>query len=138
MNWIPSVEIELLNIINDNGIKALPIGSSEELILKTLGEPELPRARFSKKSKIITHLYGNLSVLSENGTIIAIDIDFKGEKTEVVKKGEISCWGINQWVNLSEKKKWTVDKLNDVININSGKLNIGLSINGEVNLISIR
>ncbi len=57
-----------MNIINDLCVNGR-VSSPDSLICEVMGEPELPITRLSKKSKVFNYLYGNVSFLSENGSV---------------------------------------------------------------------
>ncbi|WP_447884569.1 hypothetical protein [Serratia fonticola] len=136
--WIPSINLDLIDVINTHGIKGVRVGSPESFVFEIMGEAELPATKISKKSKILNHLYGNVSLLSENGHIIAINIDFHGNRAEMVAIGEIDSWGMDDWVQLAEKEGWITTKTDDVIQLIGNGIIISLSKEGQVGLLSLR
>ncbi len=136
--WAPSINLDLIDVINIHGIKGIRVGSPEYVICEIIGEAELPATKLSKKSKIVNHLYGNVNLLSENGCVIAINIDFHGNRTEMVTIGEIKSWDIDDWMQLVEKEGWIVTKTGDVIQIIGNRIIISLSQEGQVRLVSLR
>ncbi|MFD1887409.1 hypothetical protein [Paenibacillus wenxiniae] len=136
--WIPSTNLDLIDVINTHSIKGVQVGSPESVVLEIMGAAQLPATKLSKKSKVLHHLYGNVNVLSENGYVIAINIDFHSNRTEMVAIGEIDSWGIDDWMQLAKKEGWIVTKTEDVIQCVGNGIMISLSRAGEVGLLSLR
>lgn len=137
--WTPPFRLDLLDVIDrNNNINGLHIGSPEFLITKLLGEPELPVAKLSKKSKILNHLYGNVSILSEHEHVIAINIDFLSNRSELITKDKIKSWTINNWLELSVSKHWELNKINDTLQLVGDGISISLFVDGKLGMVSIR
>ncbi|CAI1677461.1 TPA: hypothetical protein ACSTJY_000598 [Serratia fonticola] len=136
--WTPSINLDLMDVINTQSIKGVQVGSPEAFIFEIMGEAELPATRLSKKSKIINHLYGNVNFLSENGYVIAINIDFHGNREKMITLGDIGGWGVNDWFELSELKGWSLNNLDGVMRILGGGIVIELSKEGELSMVSLR
>ena len=137
--WNPIFQIELMDIINSLHIKKLHVGSSDSLIYETMGEPELPVARLDtdRESKIFSHLYGNVNILSKNNTVISIDIDMHGFRKKMVILGRINSWKLNDWLKLAKIKNWNVNKICDVVRLEGKGIVICLSPDGKVGMISL-
>ena len=135
--WNPIFQIELMDIINSLHIKKLHVGSSDSLIYETMGEPELPVAKLNRKSKIFSHLYGNVNILSVNNTVISIDIDMHGFRKKMVILGRINSWKLNNWLELAKIKNWNVNKICDVVRLEGKGIVICLSPDGKVGMISL-
>lgn len=137
-NWTPSINLDLIDIINTHTIKGLRVGSPESYICKIMGTAELPVTKLNKKSKIFNHLYGNVTLLSENGCVIAISIDFNSKRTEMVAFGEIGSWGLDDWMQLAEKERWLTINSGDVIQLIGNGIIISLSQKGQLGLLSLK
>ena len=135
--WKPIFQIELMDIINSMHIKKLHVGSSDSLIYETMGEPELPVAQLNRKSKIFSHLYGNVNILSENNTIISINIDMHSFRKKMVVPGRVYEWKLDNWQELSKIKDWHVNKICDVVRLEGKGIVICLSSDGKVGMISL-
>ena len=136
--WTPLINLDLISVINTQSIKGVQVGSSEAFIFEVMGEAELPATRISKKSKIFNHLYSNVSFLSENGYVIAINIDFHGNREKMITLGGIIDWGVNDWFELSELKGWNLNNQGNVIRIIGVGIIIELSKEGELSMVSFR
>ena len=135
--WNPIFQIELMDIINSLHIKKLHVGSSDSLIYETMGEPELPVARLNRKSKIFSHRYGNVDILSANNTVIKIYIGMHGFRKNMVILGRINSWKLNDWLKLAKIKKWNVYTMCDVIRLEGKGIDIYVSPDGKVEAISL-
>ncbi|OCG51573.1 hypothetical protein A9G38_05910 [Gilliamella sp. Imp1-1] len=135
--WEPIFQIELMDIINSLNIKKLHVGSSDSLIYEIMGEPELAVTRLNRKSKIFSHLYGNVNILSENNMVISINIDMHCFRKKMVVLGRINSWKLDTWLELSKIKDWRVNKFCDVVRLEGKGIVICLLPNGEVGMISL-
>lgn len=137
--WNPIFQIELMDIINSLQIEKLRVGSSDSLIYETMGEPELPVARLDtdRESKIFSHRYGNVGILSANNTVIKIYIGMHGFRKNMVILGRINSWKLNDWLKLAKIKKWNVYTMCDVIRLEGKGIDIYVSPDGKVEAISL-
>jgi hypothetical protein len=135
--WEPIFQIELIDIINSLHIKKLHVGSSDSLINETMGEPELPVARLNRKSKIFNHLYGNVNILSENHTVISINIDMHGFRKKMVILGSINSWKFDDWLALSKIKDWNVNQFCDGVRLEGKGIVICLLLDGKVEMVTL-
>ncbi|OCG60387.1 hypothetical protein A9G42_11360 [Gilliamella sp. Nev6-6] len=136
--WKPLFQIQLIHVINKLRIHGLHIGAPDSVIYEIMGEPELPTTKLNKKSKIYCHIYGNVTIYSENNIVIAIDIDLHGVRKKIVDFGEVANWKLNDWLALSKQKGWHVNNIYDVIQLEGNGIVIGLSQEGKVGVVSIR
>lgn len=135
--WNPMFQIEIMDIIDSLQINRLRVGSPDSLIYETLGEPELPKAKLNKKSKIFNYLYGNVSILSENHAVISINIDMHGIRKKMVTLGSVSDWRLDEWLELSKLKKWNINKFCNVVHIKGKGLIISLSLEGKLEMFTL-
>ncbi|OCJ30494.1 hypothetical protein [Serratia sp. 14-2641] len=49
--WTPSINLDLMDVINTQSIKGVQVGSPEAFIFEIMGEAELPATKLSKKLK---------------------------------------------------------------------------------------
>lgn len=136
--WKPSTIFKVIDIINEEAIISIPIDSSIEKMHSILGDPELPPAKLSKGLPIFIYLYGNVSISVENGNLIAIDIDFHGNREKMVVAESIKNWGLNEWIELSKKNGWEMSMIYDTYSITSSKIRIGVSESGKIKMLSLR
>lgn len=130
--------IEMLEIIYNQGVGELQVGTSEGRMLAILGEPKLPAARISKKLPIYQHNYGNLTVLTENEYVIAIDINFENKQIGGISLGEVGQYRISEWMDYAQQHDWTVTKIVDVVQLGKDRVMISLSLEGKLMMVSLR
>ena len=136
--WDSPLQLDVISIIEQLSINGLRIGSSISQLLEVMGKPELPAAKLSKKSKIVYWLYGNVSFLSEDDSLIAIDVDFHSNRKKIVKLGEIVNWKSKDWLNWAQKRQLNINKQDAVINISDNNIIITLSQDWSLGMVSIR
>lgn len=136
--WTPELKLDIMKVINYTSINGLHVGSSTALIHELLGEPELPIAKINKKSKILYWLYGNVSILSENDYVIAIDVDFHSKREQMVTLGKLVNWGREDWLIFAKENKWDLKNISNATSLINGGIIIGLSQHGKLDILSLR
>ena len=112
------------------------VGAPSNIVTKIFGVPDMPIYKINKKSKIFSHVYGNLNILSENGKIIAILIDFHTGSTNVIELDKSINAGFEHWLSFAKKNGYDVEKNDDMVKILGTGIAICLSCNGVVTMIS--
>lgn len=136
--WSSVFNMELLEIIRNQGVGELQVGTSESRLLAILGEPELPATRLGKKSPIFQRNYGNLTILTENEYVIAIDINFENKQIGGISLGEVGQYRISEWMDYAQQHDWTVTKIVDVVQLGKDRGMISLSLEGKLMMVSLR
>ncbi|MNJ51398.1 hypothetical protein D3C77_467000 [compost metagenome] len=136
--WVQVFDIELLEIIRNQGVGELQVGAPEDRMLAILGEPELPVVRLSKKSPIFQRNYENMTILTENEYVIAIDINFENDQLEGIILGEAGQYRISEWMDFAQQHGWTVTKIVDVVQLGKDRVMISLSLEGKIMMVSLR
>jgi hypothetical protein len=137
-DWSPSITFKLIEILRNDGLEELPIGSPEITIKNIMGEPEVPRAKLNKKSKVYCHLYGNVTFLTEYDKLIAIDIDLHGNRSNTVDIGDISSWNMEDWMLFAENNNWSILRCDDIILLSGKHIKASISTEGAIRMLSIR
>ncbi|WP_018886421.1 hypothetical protein [Paenibacillus massiliensis] len=136
--WTPLFEVELIDVIRLNSIHALQVGQPEAVVVSSLGEPELPAAKVSKKSTMVHYTYGNVTVIVEHGDVIAMDIDLHGNRQKVVHPGIVATWGLKEWQSFAEDQGWSLEHVHDIVQIRGEVITLGLSLDGKIGMVSMR
>jgi len=131
--------VELMDLIKDNRLCGISIGDPVHQIQNIFGSPELPKVRLGRRSKykLWSHLYGNLSFVSDdNDVIVSIDIDLHGNRRKYVdalheKKS------LNEWMIFFAENNWNVRKYDGVISANSNGISISFSLSGKLEMVSL-
>lgn len=136
--WKSVCNTSLLDIIHTQGVGELQVGVSESEMLEILGEPEFPAARLSPKSLIIQRNYGNMTILTENKYVIAIDINLENKQIDGIMLGEVGEYRMSQWDKFAKQYGWTIGKIVDVVQLRKDGVLISLSLEGKIMMVSLR
>ncbi len=135
--WIPKNTFYLENLLETKALGEIKVGTSADKIEALLGRPELPNAKLSPKSKIWVSLYGNVNLLIADNRVIGINVDFHGNRTEMLLKNSIKNWKLPEWKKFAEKNNWNLKQIFDVLKIEGEGITIGLNPNGIINMVSV-
>jgi hypothetical protein len=136
-SWIPTRLFYVEDILKDMAIGGLKIGAGQNEIEASLGPPELPMARLGKRSKIWVSLYGNVSVLTSNEKVISIDIDFHGNRAEMVQAGLFEKWHLQEWKSYAQDQGWHLKPIGNQYTMVGDGITIGLDNEGEIGTLSL-
>ncbi|MBB2435712.1 hypothetical protein [Escherichia sp. 11.1600] len=136
--WNSAFKLDVMSVIKDLSIKGLRVGSSITRLHEIMGEPELPVAKISKKSKIYYWLYGNISFLSEENYVVAIDIDFHSNREKVITFDNTMNWELNNWLNLAKEYNFNINNDNQLFYLTHDGISICLSQYGRLSMVSLR
>ena len=125
-------------IIENYSINGLSIGSPAQKIYEIMGEPDFPVGKLNKKSKLLYWSYGNITFLTENNCIVAIDIDLHSNKKEIVCLDKILNWKLENWLTWAKKHEFCIQNVSDIIKIVGSNIIFSLSQKGKLGMISIR
>lgn len=130
--WSPHRVYELREVLDEQSLGGLRVGDPEERIESVLGAPEGPRARLGRKSKIWARQYGNVSVLSSEGRVIAVNMDFEGQRVPMVSAGELGSWTLPAWEAFALARGWEVRSISGVPSLLGAGVTIGIHPEGTL------
>lgn len=139
-DWQAKIALNLMDIINDEGLPTIPVGDSIDNAIDLLGEPEFPRGRLGRKSKLYNYLYGNLSFTTDDeNIIIQAQIDLHGYRAPTVIVGDLVHWRLKEWEHFALEKGWNNQKLIvDIYHLGNKHININLSNEGKIELVTLQ
>ncbi|MEM5373063.1 hypothetical protein V4C53_44765 [Paraburkholderia azotifigens] len=128
--------VDLMDLIETKRLHGISTGDSIALARNVFGPEELPKARLGRRSKLYSHLYGNLNFIEENDVIISIIIDLHGNRQKIVdisyKKRSVS-----DWIILFKNKKWNIRNNDEVISFGSIGASLDFSPSGKLEMVSL-
>jgi hypothetical protein len=135
--WQPLRVYQLRDVVHECSLGGVRVGERAESIEPRLGPPELAAARLGRKSKMHDVQYGNVSVMTKAGMVIAVNMDFEGARPEMVTPGETRDWTIAEWEDFARAEGWQIRKLADTILLERRGAAIGLDTDGGLHTVSL-
>ncbi|WP_224364524.1 hypothetical protein [Hyalangium versicolor] len=135
--WSPGRVYELREVLDAQSLGGLRVGDPEERIESLLGAPEGPRARLGRKSKIWARQYGNVSILTEEGRVIAVNMDFEGQREPMVVAGELERWRLPDWEAFARGRGWEVRSISGVSSLRGPGVTIGIDPEGALHTVGL-
>jgi hypothetical protein len=137
--WQPRRRVALADLLRNGRIADLTIGAPASQIEATLGPPQAPAAKLSKRSKLWSWQYGNLTVLTADHRVEAIEIDFEGQRPALVELGGLAGWSLADWLAHAQREGWTASSPDAEITILDGpQARVSLDADGQLHVVSLR
>jgi hypothetical protein len=137
--WQPRRRVALADVLREGRIADLTIGAPASQIEATLGPPPAPAARLSKRSKLWSWQYGNVTVLAAAHRVEAIQIDFEGRRPALVELGALADWSLADWRAHAQREGWTESSPDAEIMIFDGpRARVCLDVDGQLHVVSLR
>lgn len=137
-NWQPRRRIELAEVLREGGLAGLEIGALADQIEVTLGPPQAPAAKLSKRSKLWSWLYGNVTVLTAARRVEAIEIDFEGQRPALVEAGALAEWSLADWQAYARREGWTITSRDEITVLDGPRARVSLDADGRLHVVSLR
>lgn len=136
-SWRPTLTFDLPEVIEGGELGGVRIGTVANQIMPLLGPPEAPTACVGRKSTIWVALYGNVSFLLDEWRVCAIDIDFHGNRTELVHAGEMGTWRRPEWEEFARRRTWTMGPFADMLKLKTAGFAVSLNPDGVLHFVQI-
>lgn len=134
--WRPIRVFDLGEALRSKALGELRVGAPIAQVESVLGPPEHPRGRIGR-SRVWELQYGNVSVLVSPEAVVGISIDFYGNRIETVRSGSFECWRTCEWGEFAVKEGLRLVGEYGVIVLKGDGLSIGLSSDGQLELVSL-
>lgn len=136
--WSPRQVFSLAQVLESGALGPLRVGAAADEIEPCLGPAELPPARLSRRSKIWSHVYGNVTLLVSSGRIDAIQIDYEGVRPRMVEPGHQEGWRMADWQAFATQRGWEIRTVDDVVWVLGGPVILNLRPSGALQIVSLR
>ncbi len=136
-NWQPMRRIELADALREGRLAGLAIGDPAQQIELLLGPPQAPAARLSKRSKLWSWLYGNVTVLTAARRVEAIQLDFEGQRPVLVDAGELAQWSLDDWRDYALREGWSISSREEITILESRHARVCLEADGRLHVVSL-
>jgi hypothetical protein len=132
------IKIDIKTLTEGKGFGGIEVGGSIQALPEFLGGTDYPPVRLTKKSKILNHLYGNVTVLSEQGRVIHIDVDFHGNRENTVDAEDLKRMTYAEWLDFAVHNNCSVKRILDITHIGGKGFLVNISASGEIGILSFR
>jgi len=136
--WQPRCRIELAEVLREGRLAGLEIGAPADQVEATLGPPQAPAAKLSKRSKLWSWLYGNVTVLTAARRVEAIEIDFEGQQPALVEAGALAEWSLDDWRAHAQREGWTIASRDEITTLESPRARVSLDADGQLHVVGLR
>lgn len=132
------IRIDIQTLTDGKGLGGVEVGTSILALPELLGEADFPPARLSRKSKILNHVFGNVTVMSEKDHVIGISVDFHGNRENKVDVDDLKRMTYAEWLNFAAQNHYSVSQIGEITSIMGKGFLVNISASGEIGLISFK
>lgn len=136
--WQPRRRFELAEVLREGQLEGLELGAPADRIEAALGPPHAPAAKLSKRSKLWSWLYGNVTVLTAARRVEAIEIDFEGQRTVLVEAGALAEWSLDDWRAYARSEGWIITSRDEITILEGPQARVSLDADGRLHVVSLR
>jgi hypothetical protein len=129
---------DLRSVLETGAIGRLKARAPSSTIEAELGPPRAEPSRLGRRSKIWVWEYDNVSIFVSGGVIEAMNIDFEGPSTPLVRAGELSSWALDDWLAYAVHRGWSRSDIAGVINLLGEGIEVSLGPTGRLHIVSLR
>ena len=132
--WRPRQRFALVDVLLAGNLGGLCVGDPSDRVEALLGPPQAPAGRLSKRSKLWSHGYGNVAVLTAARRVASVEIDFEGQRAAMVEAGALAGWSLDEWRAFAGPAGFVEEARGEIVVLRSASARVVLDAGGALHL----
>lgn len=129
--------ITLNDVVRTKMIGKVGVHHEEGCIEQQLGQPDQIEKQYTKKLRITSYRYGNITFLIERGYVVQIVLNYHDPCSEKLSLGIFQEWMLTEWIDFAKSNNWTVKYVGDVVHVLGDDIHINLSAKGSLEFLTL-